>query len=95
MLLYDMGDPIRAVEVLGPTSAASTSRTPGADRPPAGGARRSPWARARSTSAGSCGPPGVGYAGPLVVEREVGDQAARIRDIAHGLDFLRECLAAS
>ena len=35
----------------------------------------------------------VGYTGPLVVEREVGDQAARIRDVARGLAFLRVCLA--
>ena len=35
----------------------------------------------------------VGYAGPLVVEREVGDQAGRIGDLKHGLDFLRRCLA--
>jgi sugar phosphate isomerase/epimerase len=34
----------------------------------------------------------VGYAGPLVVEREVGDQAGRLRDVAHGLAYLRECL---
>src|SRR5271157_3815202 len=35
----------------------------------------------------------VGYQGPLVVEREVGDKADRLRDVARGLDFLRECLA--
>ena len=35
----------------------------------------------------------VGYRGPLMIEREVGDQAGRIRDIAHGIRFLRECLA--
>jgi sugar phosphate isomerase/epimerase len=34
-----------------------------------------------------------GYTGPLLIEREVGDQAARLRDIAHGLAFVRECLA--
>ena len=36
----------------------------------------------------------LGYAGPLIVEREVGDQPERLRDVAHGLAFLRECLAA-
>jgi len=35
----------------------------------------------------------VGYTGPLIVEREVGDQAGRLRDVAHGLAYLRECLA--
>jgi L-ribulose-5-phosphate 3-epimerase len=35
----------------------------------------------------------VGYSGPLVIEREVGDQPSRIRDIRHGLNYLRETLA--
>ena len=35
----------------------------------------------------------VGYRGPLCIEREVGDQEARVRDIAHGVRVLRECLA--
>ena len=35
----------------------------------------------------------VGYTGPLVIEREVGDQVGRLRDVAHGLAYLRECLA--
>ena len=34
----------------------------------------------------------VGYRGPLCIEREVGDQPARIRDIAHGIKFVKECL---
>jgi sugar phosphate isomerase/epimerase len=34
----------------------------------------------------------VGYRGPLCIEREVGDQAARFRDIEHGVRFLRACL---
>ena len=34
----------------------------------------------------------AGYSGPLVVEREVGDQASRIRDIEAGLAFLKTCL---
>ena len=37
----------------------------------------------------------IGYTGPLMIEREVGDQAARIRDIADGLDFVREHLSTS
>jgi L-ribulose-5-phosphate 3-epimerase len=35
----------------------------------------------------------IGYTGPLIVEREVGDQAGRLRDVARGLEFLRGCLA--
>ena len=34
-----------------------------------------------------------GYTGPLIIEREVGDQAGRLRDVAHGLAYLREILA--
>jgi sugar phosphate isomerase/epimerase len=34
----------------------------------------------------------VGYRGPLLIEREVGDQAGRVRDIAHGIRVLRGCL---
>jgi sugar phosphate isomerase/epimerase len=35
----------------------------------------------------------IGYTGPLVVERAVGAQTARLRDIADGLALLRTCLA--
>ena len=34
----------------------------------------------------------VGYRGPLCIEREVGDQEGRLRDVAHGIRYLRECL---
>ena len=37
---------------------------------------------------------GIGYGGPLVVEREVGDQASRFQDVATGLARLREWLAS-
>ena len=36
----------------------------------------------------------IGYTGPLVVEREVGDQASRLRDVAIGLACLRDWLAS-
>ena len=35
----------------------------------------------------------VGYRGPLCIEREVGSQEQRVADIAHGICYLRECLA--
>jgi sugar phosphate isomerase/epimerase len=35
----------------------------------------------------------VGYRGPLYIEREVGGQGARVADIAHGIRYLKECLA--
>ena len=34
-----------------------------------------------------------GYRGPLCIEREAGTQAERFEDIAHGVKFLRGCLA--
>lgn len=36
----------------------------------------------------------VGYRGPLCIEREVGTQEERFRDIAHGIRFVKECLAS-
>jgi sugar phosphate isomerase/epimerase len=94
MLLYDMGDPIRAVEVLGPdirsvhVKDAKRPTTPGTwgEEVPLGRGEVDIRRFVRALK-------DVGYAGPLVVEREVGDQAARLRDVAHGLAFLRECLA--
>jgi L-ribulose-5-phosphate 3-epimerase len=94
MLLYDMGDPIAAVELLGPrirsvhVKDARRPRTPGqwGEEVPLGqgevDVRRFVQTLRR-----------VGYQGPLVIEREVGDQASRMRDIAHGIAFLRECLS--
>ena len=35
----------------------------------------------------------MGYRGPLCIEREVGTQEERFRDIEHGVKFLKECLA--
>jgi sugar phosphate isomerase/epimerase len=94
MLLYDMGDPIRAVERLGPeirsvhVKDAKRPTTPGTwgEEVPLGRGEVDIRRFVRTLKR-------VGYTGPLVVEREVGDQAARLRDVAHGLDFLRECLA--
>jgi sugar phosphate isomerase/epimerase len=93
MLLYDMGDPIRAVEILGPDIRSVHVKD--AIRPTAPGA----WGQEVPLGKGEVNIPlfintlkRVGYQGPLVVEREVGDQAARMRDIAHGLCVLRECL---
>ncbi len=94
MLLYDMGDPIRAVEILGPdirsvhVKDARRPTTPGrwGEEVPLGqgdvNIRKFVQTLKRA-----------GYTGPLVVEREVGDQAGRLRDVAHGLAYLHECMA--
>jgi L-ribulose-5-phosphate 3-epimerase len=94
MLLYDMGDPIRAVEILGPDIRSVHVKD--ARRPTTPGR----WGEEVPLGAGEVDIrkfvqtlKRVGYTGPLVVEREVGDQAGRLRDVAHGLAFLQECLA--
>jgi L-ribulose-5-phosphate 3-epimerase len=93
MLLYDMGDPIRAVQILGPdirsvhVKDARRPTTPGAwgEEVPLGQGEVNIKKFVKTLES-------IGYTGPLVIEREVGDQAARLRDVAHGLAFLRECL---
>jgi sugar phosphate isomerase/epimerase len=94
MLLYNMGDPIRAVEILGPDIRSVHVKD--ARRPKAAGT----WGEEVPLGQGEVNIrkfvqtlKRVGYSGPLVVEREVGDQAGRLRDVAHGLAYLRECLA--
>ena len=93
MLLYDMGDPIRAVEILGPD--IHSVHVKDARRPKA----RGHWGEEVPLGQGEVNIPEFvqalkrnGYTGPLVIEREVGDQAGRLRDVAAGLAFLRECL---
>lgn len=94
MLLYDMGDPIRAVEILGPDIRSVHVKD--ARRPQIKGQ----WGEEVPLGEGEVDIPRfvatlrkVGYTGPLCVEREVGDQSARIRDIKAGLNLLRDCLA--
>lgn len=94
MLLYDMGDPIRAVEILGPDIRSVHVKD--ARRPKVAGQ----WGEEVPLGEGEvdirkfvAALKKVGYAGPLVIEREVGDQSGRIRDVAHGLQFLRDCLS--
>ena len=90
MLLYDKGDPIAAVELLGPdirsvhVKDARRPKTPGA------------WGEEVPLGEGEVDIPrfiqtlrSVGYRGPLLVEREVGSRNERIKDIAEGLDLLR------
>ena len=94
MLLYDKGDPIRAVEILGPDIRSVHVKD--ANRPTVKGN----WGEEVPLGQGQANIKKfvqtlqkVGYRGPLCIEREVGDQPARIRDIAHGIKFLKECLA--
>ena len=95
MILYDKGDPLRAVEVLGPdirsvhVKDANRTRTPGTwgEEVPLGQGQVNIREFVRRLQQ-------VGYRGPLCIEREVGNQAQRIADIAHGIRYLRECLSS-
>src|SRR6516164_5490521 len=94
MLLYDKGDPLRAVEILGPDIRSVHVKD--ANRPLVPGQ----WGEEVPLGKGQVNIrqfvatlKKVGYRGPLCIEREVGNQEERIRDIAHGIRYLRACLA--
>jgi sugar phosphate isomerase/epimerase len=94
MLLYDMGDPLRAVEILAPDIRSvhvkdanrTTVKGQWGEEVPLGQGQANIKQFVKTLQR-------VGYRGPLCIEREVGDQPARVRDIAHGIQYLRECLA--
>jgi sugar phosphate isomerase/epimerase len=93
MLLYDKGDPLRAVEILGPdirsvhVKDANRPKTPGAwgEEVPLGQGQVNIRQFVKTLQK-------AGYRGPLCIEREAGNQ--RLADIAHGIRYLRECLSA-
>jgi sugar phosphate isomerase/epimerase len=95
MLLYDKGDPLRAVEILGPdirsvhVKDANRTRVPGTwgEEVPLGRGQVNIRKFVETLHK-------VGYRGPLCIEREVGDQEQRLADVAHGIRYLRECTAA-
>ena len=90
MILYDMGNPIEAIEILGPDIAHVHAKD--ANPPHASGE----WGAEVPLGDGSVGMAEfvaalerAGYCGPLVVEREVGDQDERVEAIKHGISVLR------
>jgi sugar phosphate isomerase/epimerase len=93
VLLYEKGDPIRAVEILGPdirsvhVKDANRTKIPGTwgEEVPLGQGQVNIRAFVQALQK-------VGYQGPLCIEREVGNQEERVRDVAHGIRYLRECL---
>ncbi len=94
MVLYDMGDPIHAVEVLGPD--IETVHVKDALPPQSEGK----WGAEVTLGEGAVGMSeflsalsSIDYDGPLVVEREVGTQQERIRDIRSGIELLRRLIA--
>lgn len=94
MLLYDKGDPIRAVEILGPY--IKSVHVKDAFRPKTVGE----WGSEVPLGQGEVGMERflgelkkVGYTGALCIEREVGNQASRFVDIMHGVKLLHKVLA--
>jgi len=96
MLLYDKDDPLKAVELLAPDIRSVHLKD--ANRPvtPGTWGEEVPLGRGQTnTRAFVTALKRVGYQGPLCIEREVGTQEERFRDIEHGVRFLRECLAGA
>ncbi|MEM7233681.1 MAG: sugar phosphate isomerase/epimerase family protein, partial [Planctomycetota bacterium] len=90
MILYDMGNPIEAIELLG----ADIVHVHAKDASPP--AEKGQWGTELPLGEGDVGMTAfvqaldsAGYRGPLVVEREVGDQSERVRDIRSGIGVLR------
>jgi sugar phosphate isomerase/epimerase len=94
MLLYDKGDPIRAVDILGPDIRSVHVKD--ANRPKVAGQ----WGEEVRLGEGQVNIrlfvktlKKVGYGGPLCIEREVGNQEQRVADVAHGIRYVQQCLA--
>jgi sugar phosphate isomerase/epimerase len=94
MILYDKGDPLRAVEILAPdilsvhVKDANRTKTPGTwgEEVPLGQGQVNIRQYVKTLRK-------VGYAGSLCIEREVGNQEQRMADVAHGIRYLQQCLA--
>jgi sugar phosphate isomerase/epimerase len=94
MLLYDKGDLLRAVEILGPdirsvhVKDANRTTIPGTwgEEVPLGQGQVNIRKFIKTLQK-------VGYRGSLCIEREVGNQEQRLADVAHGIRYLQECLA--
>lgn len=96
MLLYDKDDPLQVLELL--ATDIRSVHVKDANRPTVKGA----WGEEVPLGHGQTNTREfvktlrkAGYRGPLCIEREVGTQKERFRDIEHGVSFLRECLRES
>jgi len=93
MLLYDKDDPLKVLDLLAPDIRSVHVKD--GTRPTVKGT----WGKEVPLGRGQTNTKGfvkalkrIGYRGPLCIEREVGNQEERFRDIEHGVRFLRECL---
>jgi sugar phosphate isomerase/epimerase len=90
MLLYDQGDPIEAVQVLG--KYIRSVHLKDAIRPKIKGQ----WGEEVPLGKGQVNIPvflkklkEIGFSGPMSIEREVGTQLERFHDILHAVEYLR------
>jgi sugar phosphate isomerase/epimerase len=93
MLLYDKDDPLQILEMLAPDIRSVHVKD--ANRPTVKGhwGEEVPLGRGQTNTRRFVETlRKVGYRGPLCIEREVGTQDERFRDIEHGVRFLRDCL---
>lgn len=93
VLLYDMGDPLAALELLAPHIRSVHAKD--ANRPTTPGQ----WGVEMPLGLGQANIPAfvkllkkIGYTGTLCIEREAGDKQQRFNDITHGVRVLRSCL---
>ena len=94
MLLYDKDDPLEVLDLLAPDIKSVHLKD--ANRPTVKGTwgEEVPLGRGQTnTKAFVKALKRIGFRGPLCIEREVGTQEDRFRDIEHGVRFLRACLA--
>lgn len=94
MLLYNKGNPIEGVRILGPDIVHVHVKD--ANVPTVEGE----WGAEVPLGEGQVNMAAyldvlaeVGYSGPLPIEREVGDQAARVRDVSGGAALLNRLIA--
>ncbi len=94
MLLYNKDEPLKVLDLL--AADIRSVHLKDANRPPYDGV----WGEEVPLGQGQTNTRGfvtalrrIGFKGPLCIEREVGTQEERYRDIEHGVRFLRECLA--
>jgi sugar phosphate isomerase/epimerase len=91
MLLYDKGDPIEAVKILGADIVHVHAKDANRTTVPGAWGQEVPLGQGQVDMAKFIEAlKAVGFQGTLAIEREVGDQQARIRDIAYGVDVLRK-----
>jgi sugar phosphate isomerase/epimerase len=94
MLLYDKDDPLAVLDLLAPDIRSVHVKD--ANRPKAKGTwgEEVPLGRGQTnTKAFVKALKRIGYRGALCIEREVGTQQERFRDIEHGVRVIREALA--